>query len=245
VKRPQASDYGLTSTWRHRPISANHGLFRPLKAVAAGSNPLGATRRCTVRVRGTLCRWQSRSSDGSDTQRVYTRGAVPHGAVGSNGLESPKTLAHNCGVRLLVPVQEVGAASCRRSRGENDQQRPGREGPGIRGTLPDLVGSSMGRFFRAEVVSDLRRATGVQHPRRNEPSATNAAKARSPQYQRNLAVTGTANDGWKTFTQLCLTNAANASSRQERAIGSAGERSLHTREVTGSIPVSPTQNFLI
>ena len=63
-----------------------------------------------------------------------------------------------------------------------------------------------------------------------------------PQYQRNLAVTSTANDGWKTFTQLCLTNAANASSRQERAISSAGERSLHTREVTGSIPVSATTN---
>jgi len=53
---------------------------------------------------------------------------------------------------------------------------------------------------RAEVVSDLRRATCVQHHGRTEPSATNAANARRPQYQRNLAVTSTANDGWKTFT---------------------------------------------
>jgi hypothetical protein len=41
----------------------------------------------------------------------------------------------------------------------------------------------------------------VQHHRRTEPSATNAANARSRQNQRNLAVTSTANDGWKTFTQ--------------------------------------------
>jgi phenylpropionate dioxygenase-like ring-hydroxylating dioxygenase large terminal subunit len=95
------------------------------------------------------------------------------------------------------------------------------------------------------VVSDLRCATGVQHHRRTQPSATNPANARSPQNQQNLAVTSTANDGRKTFTQLCLTNAANASSRQERAISSAGERSLHTREVTGSIPVSPTKISLI
>ena len=54
---------------------------------------------------------------------------------------------------------------------------------------------------RAEVVSDLRRATCVQHHGRTEPSATNAANARRPQYQRNLAVTSTANDGWKTFTR--------------------------------------------
>jgi hypothetical protein len=46
----------------------------------------------------------------------------------------------------------------------------------------------------------------VQHHRRTEPSATNAANGRSAQYQRNLAVTSTANDAWKTFTQLCLTN---------------------------------------
>jgi hypothetical protein len=46
----------------------------------------------------------------------------------------------------------------------------------------------------------------VQHHGRTEPSATNAANARRPQYQRNLAVTSTANDGWKTFTRLCLTN---------------------------------------
>jgi hypothetical protein len=54
---------------------------------------------------------------------------------------------------------------------------------------------------RAEVVSDLRRATCVQHHGRTEPSATNAANASRPQYQRNLAVTSTANDGWKTFTR--------------------------------------------
>src|SRR6478735_7495197 len=53
---------------------------------------------------------------------------------------------------------------------------------------------------RAEVVSDLRRATGVQHHRRTEPSATNAANGRSAQYQRNPAVTTTANDAWKAFT---------------------------------------------
>ena len=52
-----------------------------------------------------------------------------------------------------------------------------------------------------EVVSDLRRATGVKHDRRTEPSATNTANAGSPKYQLNLAVTSTANDGWKTFTQ--------------------------------------------
>ena len=57
-----------------------------------------------------------------------------------------------------------------------------------------------------EVVSDLRRATGVKHDRRTEPSATNTANAGSPKYQLNLAVTSTANDAWKTFTQLCLTN---------------------------------------
>jgi hypothetical protein len=34
VKRPQASDYGLPSIWRHRPTSANHGLFRPPEAHA-------------------------------------------------------------------------------------------------------------------------------------------------------------------------------------------------------------------
>ncbi len=35
VKRPQASDItGPTSTWRHRPTSANHGLFRPPEAHA-------------------------------------------------------------------------------------------------------------------------------------------------------------------------------------------------------------------
>jgi hypothetical protein len=54
---------------------------------------------------------------------------------------------------------------------------------------------------RTEVVSDLRRATGVQHHGRTEPSATNAANARSPQHQRNLAVTNTANDDRKTFTR--------------------------------------------
>ena len=52
-----------------------------------------------------------------------------------------------------------------------------------------------------EVVSDLRRATGVKHDRRTEPSATNTANAGSPKYQLNLAVTSTANDGWKTFTR--------------------------------------------
>ena len=51
------------------------------------------------------------------------------------------------------------------------------------------------------MVSYLRRATGVQHHRRTEPSATNAANACSPQNQRNRAVTSTANDGRKTFTQ--------------------------------------------
>jgi len=48
-----------------------------------------------------------------------------------------------------------------------------------------------------EVVSDLRRATGVKHDRRTERSAINTANAGSPKYQRNLAVTSTANDGWK------------------------------------------------
>ena len=48
-----------------------------------------------------------------------------------------------------------------------------------------------------EVVSDLRRATGVKHDRRTEPSATNSANAGSPKYQLNLAVTSTANDGRK------------------------------------------------
>jgi len=52
-----------------------------------------------------------------------------------------------------------------------------------------------------EVVSDLRRATGVKHDRRTERSAINTANADSPKYQRNLAVTSTANDGWKTFTR--------------------------------------------
>ena len=94
----------------------------------------------------------------------------------------------------------------------DDQQRPGREGPG-EGLVRILLGPALAVSVRAEVVSDLRRATSVQHHRRTEPSATNAANARSPQNQRNLALTSTANDGWKTFTRQ----------------GS-----------TGSIPVSPT-----
>jgi hypothetical protein len=76
------------------------------------------------------------------------------------------------------------------------------EGPGARGLFPDFCWvPHWAASVPAEVVSDLRRATSVQHHRRTEPSATNLANARSPQYQRTLAVTNTANDGWKTFTR--------------------------------------------
>jgi hypothetical protein len=73
---------------------------------------------------------------------------------------------------------------------------------GARGLFPDFCWvPHWAASVPAEVVSDLRRATSVQHHRRTEPSATNLANARSPQYQRTLAVTNTANDGWETFTR--------------------------------------------
>jgi len=57
------------------------------------------------------------------------------------------------------------------------------------------------RPVRVAVVRDLRRATGVQHHRRTEPSATNAAYARSLRYQRKLAVTSPSQRSVETFTR--------------------------------------------
>ena len=53
--------------------------------------------------------------------------------------------AHDRGVRILVPVQEgrhCGLSSIARL---NDQQRPGREGPG-EGLFRILLGPALGRF---------------------------------------------------------------------------------------------------
>ena len=150
------------------------------------------------------------------------------------------------GVHVLLITDNPAIAHVPDDCGRHVEAPPGLPGGGTElgatGLSAAMTCRDIVAALRTEVVSDLRCATNVQHHRRTEPSATNAANARSPPHQRNLAVTSTANDGRKTFTQLCLTNAANASSRQQRAISSAGERSLHTREVTGSIPVSPTTN---
>jgi hypothetical protein len=61
--------------------------------------------------------------------------------------------------------------------------------------------SATGRSVPADVVRIFGRATDVQHHRRIEPSATNAANAGRRQYQRNLPVTSTANDARKTFSR--------------------------------------------
>src|SRR6185437_2038226 len=83
----------------------------------------------------------------------------------------------------------------------DDQHTRSREGPGARGLLRILLGPALAASVRAEVVSDLRRATSVQHHRRTEPSANQRYQRRYAQNQRNLAVTNTANHGWKTFTR--------------------------------------------
>ena len=41
----------------------------------------------------------------------------PHGAVGSNGLESPKTRPTTAAFGFSFPSKRVGTAACRRSRG--------------------------------------------------------------------------------------------------------------------------------
>jgi hypothetical protein len=90
-----------------------------------------------------------------------------------------------------------------------------------------------------EVVSDLRRATAVHHDRRPEPSATNTANAGSPKYQRNVAVTSTANDGWKTFTQQCRTISMIVWKRQStelrRTSGTVGRYRCDQRQIRSSI----------
>ena len=134
------------------------------------------------------------------TTGIHTRSG-PQGAVGSNGLELPRDPSHDCGVRLLAPVREGRRCALSSIARRNDQQRPGREGPRSTDASGFCWGPHWPASVGAEVVSDLRRATCVQHHGRTEPSATNAANARRPQYQRNLAVTSTANDGWKTFTR--------------------------------------------
>jgi hypothetical protein len=112
-------------------------------------------------------------------------------------------------LRSLAATPEEGHRGGRRSahpRGTGDHRathhRPG-GGSAPRGTGLNVVmtGRDIVAARRTEVVSDLRRATGVQHHGRTEPSATNAANARSPQHQRNLAVTNTANDDRKTLTR--------------------------------------------
>jgi len=73
-----------------------------------------------------------------------------------------------------------------------------------------MTGRDIVAALRTEAVSDLRRATHrtVRNQRRN---------VRSPQHQRNLAVTDTANDDRKTFTrQGCRFDPASPTSHRFR-----------------------------
>src|SRR5215469_14832490 len=62
-----------------------------------------------------------------------------------------------------------------------------------------------------------------------------ALAARSPAPRLAAAARG------RAHALVCFSSAGRDSGQLTRAIGSAGERLVHTEEVTGSIPVSPTQ----
>jgi hypothetical protein len=109
--------------------------------------------------------------------------------------------------RLSRPIcaASSGPGSCRMWYLRLASRQRGRDaievidGLGLGSAVLIRLGPALGRASVG--VSDPRRATCVQHHRRTEPSATNAANAGRPQDHRNRAVTSTANDGRKTFTR--------------------------------------------
>jgi hypothetical protein len=167
---------GRTSRWRS--LLASRPTGSTVRRV-----PPAPCRQVSARP-GPVASWQSASPCRIDVAIVDLAGQSvrdPGDVLGSH----PRGMKRTGGHRVY----------------RDDQQRPSREGPALEGLFRILSGSPLGRFVPADVVTDLRRATNVQHHRRTEPSATNPAKTRSPQYQRNLAVTSAANDDWETFTR--------------------------------------------
>jgi hypothetical protein len=187
--------FQMLSSFNQRPT------LRPLKAVAPVRIRSALHIGTPSGFPGETCAACSRSCDGSGAQRVYVRGAVRAEPLGRTAWSHPgpgprprrsASRSRPRGSALRAVVDRAARTTNRRQVGK---------APALEGLFGILLGPALAASVRAEVVSDLRRATSVQHHRRTEPSATNAANARSPQNQRNLAVTSTANDGWKTFTR--------------------------------------------
>jgi hypothetical protein len=81
------------------------------------------------------------------------------------------------------------------------------------------------------VVAPARRLSDAPGPAGDAPSAP--AACRGPRRCATL---------WKRRDEAAAGTWTHRAPDQRRAIGSAGERLVHTEEVTGSIPVSPTRS---